>query len=96
MTRLSKGVWSADEVAALRTASRLLSYLPGSNKVMAPFEPTSDPVDRPTREIDVLRRLRGIPCQRNGEYRRRSLEVVPHARGGATLAALRRHSGASG
>ncbi|MEY4951429.1 MAG: hypothetical protein RL698_3640 [Pseudomonadota bacterium] len=45
-----------DEVAALRTASRLLSYLPGSNKVMAPFEPTSDPVDRPTREIDVLLR----------------------------------------
>lgn len=45
-----------DEVAALRTASRLLSYLPDSNKVMAPFEPTSDPVDRPTREIDVLLR----------------------------------------
>lgn len=46
----------ADEVGALRTAQRLLSYLPDSSKVMPPFQRTSDPVDRPTTEIDVLLR----------------------------------------
>jgi acetyl-CoA carboxylase carboxyltransferase component len=45
-----------DEVGALRTAERLLSYLPSSNKALAPYEPTSDPIDRPTTEIDVLLR----------------------------------------
>ena len=39
----------ADEVAALRTAQRLLSYLPNSNRVAPPYERTSDPIDRPTR-----------------------------------------------
>jgi acetyl-CoA carboxylase carboxyltransferase component len=46
----------ADEVAALRTAQRLLSYLPSSNKLMAPFQATSDPIDRPTIEVDTLLR----------------------------------------
>jgi acetyl-CoA carboxylase carboxyltransferase component len=46
----------ADEVAALRTARRLLSYLPKCNSELAPFQPTSDPVDRPTPEIDTLLR----------------------------------------
>lgn len=46
----------ADEVGALRTAERLLSYLPSSNRVLAPYESTSDPVDRPTKEIDTLLR----------------------------------------
>lgn len=46
----------ADELAALRTARRLLSYLPSSNKVLAPFQPTGDPIDRPTTEIDTLLR----------------------------------------
>ena len=46
----------ADEVGALRTAARLLSYLPSSNAVLAPFEATSDPVDRTTDEIDTLLR----------------------------------------
>lgn len=46
----------ADEVAALRTAQRLLSYLPDSNKVGPPYQPTSDPVDRRTVEIDTLLR----------------------------------------
>ncbi len=46
----------ADEVAALRTAQRLLSYLPDSNRVSPPFQPTSDPVDRRTVEIDTLLR----------------------------------------
>ncbi|MGH7790668.1 MAG: acyl-CoA carboxylase subunit beta [Candidatus Binatia bacterium] len=45
-----------DELAALRTARRLLSYLPSSSKVMAPFLPTGDPIDRRTLEIDTLLR----------------------------------------
>jgi acetyl-CoA carboxylase carboxyltransferase component len=44
----------ADEVAALRTAVRLLSYLPDNNGVMAPFQETSDPLDRKTWEINTL------------------------------------------
>jgi len=46
----------ADEVAALRTAERLLSYLADSNRVAPPYERTSDPIDRPTTEIDTLLR----------------------------------------
>ncbi len=46
----------SDEVGALRTAQRLLSYLPDSNKVMPPWQATSDPVDRPTIEVDTLLR----------------------------------------
>jgi len=45
-----------DEVAALRTACRLLSYLPSSNREAPPFEKTSDPLDRHTTEIDTLLR----------------------------------------
>ncbi len=45
-----------DELAALRTVRRLLSYLPSSNKVVAPFLATRDPVARPTTEIDALLR----------------------------------------
>ncbi len=45
-----------DEVGALRTARRLLSYLPGSNHEFAPYQETSDPIDRPTGEIDTLLR----------------------------------------
>jgi len=46
----------ADEVAALRTAQRLLNYLPDSNKVAPRFERTSDPLARRTTEIDTLLR----------------------------------------
>ncbi len=46
----------ADEVGALRTAERLLSYLPNSNAVAPPVWKTSDPIDRPTSEIDVMLR----------------------------------------
>jgi len=46
----------SDEVGALRTAQRLLSYLPSSNKVLAPFQTTSDPITRPTTEVDTLLR----------------------------------------
>ncbi|ADU67078.1 acetyl-CoA carboxylase carboxyltransferase subunit [Desulfurispirillum indicum] len=44
----------ADEVAALRRAVRLLSYIPDNNSVMAPFQPTSDPLERKTWEINTL------------------------------------------
>ena len=43
-----------DETAALRTAVRLLSYLPDNNKVMAPYQKTSDPLERKTWEINTL------------------------------------------
>jgi acetyl-CoA carboxylase carboxyltransferase component len=45
-----------DEVGALRTARRLLSYLPGNNHEFAPYQETSDPIARPTGEIDTLLR----------------------------------------
>jgi acetyl-CoA carboxylase carboxyltransferase component len=45
-----------DEVGALRTTRRLLSYLPGSNHEFAPYQETSDPIDRPTGEIATLLR----------------------------------------
>ncbi len=45
-----------DEVGALRTARRLLSYLPGNNHEFAPYQETSDPIERPTGEIDTLLR----------------------------------------
>ncbi len=44
----------ADEVAALRRAVRLLSYLPDNNSVLAGFQQTSDPLDRKTWEINTL------------------------------------------
>jgi acetyl-CoA carboxylase carboxyltransferase component len=43
-----------DEVDALRTAIQLLSYLPDNNRVMAPFQSTSDPLERKTWEINTL------------------------------------------
>jgi acetyl-CoA carboxylase carboxyltransferase component len=45
-----------DEVGALRTARRLLSYLPGNNHEFAPYQETSDPIGRPTGEIATLLR----------------------------------------
>lgn len=45
-----------DEVGALRTARRLLSYLPGNNHEFAPYQHTSDPIERPTGQIDTLLR----------------------------------------
>ncbi len=44
----------ADETAALRTSIRLLSYIPDNNGVMAPYQATSDPLDRKTWEINTL------------------------------------------
>ena len=43
-----------DELGSLRTAIRLLSYLPDNNTSSAPFKPTSDPIDRYTIEEDIL------------------------------------------
>jgi acetyl-CoA carboxylase carboxyltransferase component len=43
-----------DEVGALRAALQLLDYLPDNNSAMAPFQPTSDPLERKTWEINTL------------------------------------------
>ena len=43
-----------DEVGALRAALQLLDYIPDNNSVMAPYQPTSDPLDRKTWEINTL------------------------------------------
>ena len=43
-----------DELGALRTAIRLLGYLPDDNRSLARFWPTSDPIDRFTVEEDIL------------------------------------------
>src|SRR5512136_365597 len=43
-----------DEVAALRQAKRLLGYIPDNNFSMAPYQETSDPIDRKTWEINTL------------------------------------------
>ncbi len=43
-----------DEFGSLKTALRLLSYLPDNNSVSAPFYKTSDPIDRFTYEEDIL------------------------------------------
>ena len=39
-----------DELGSLRTAMRLLRYLPDNNRTIAPFHETSDPVDRYTED----------------------------------------------
>ncbi|MDA0791023.1 MAG: acetyl-CoA carboxylase carboxyltransferase subunit [Proteobacteria bacterium] len=43
-----------DEVAALRTVRELLRYLPSNNAEFAPYQTTSDPIDRRTWDIDLL------------------------------------------
>jgi acetyl-CoA carboxylase carboxyltransferase component len=43
-----------DELGALRTAVRLLSYLPDNNRSAPPFLKTSDPIDRKTWDINTL------------------------------------------
>jgi acetyl-CoA carboxylase carboxyltransferase component len=47
-------ITTSDELASLRTAIRLLGYLPDNNHSHAPFMRTSDPVDRFTVEEDIL------------------------------------------
>jgi acetyl-CoA carboxylase carboxyltransferase component len=43
-----------DEVAALQKVKEILNYLPDNNSVSPRFQPTSDPVDRQTWDIDIL------------------------------------------
>ncbi len=43
-----------DEYGSLKTALRLLSYVPNNNHSLSPFFPTSDPIDRFTLEEDLL------------------------------------------
>ncbi|PJZ69511.1 acetyl-CoA carboxylase carboxyltransferase subunit [Leptospira perolatii] len=43
-----------DELGSLRTALRLLSYIPNNNHSLAPFHPTSDPTDRFIYEEEIL------------------------------------------
>ncbi len=43
-----------DEVSALKLVVSLLRYLPNNNSEFAPFQPTSDPVNRKTWDIDLL------------------------------------------
>lgn len=43
-----------DEVGALRSSIQLLSYIPNNNSEFAPFQQTSDPLDRKTWEINTL------------------------------------------
>ncbi len=45
-----------DEVAALRKVKEILNYLPDANHSLAPHQPSSDPVDRDTQDIDILLR----------------------------------------
>jgi acetyl-CoA carboxylase carboxyltransferase component len=45
---------TSDELGSLRTALRLLTYLPDNNHSGAPFVETSDPVDRHVWEEDLL------------------------------------------
>lgn len=43
-----------DELAALRKVRELLNYLPSHNGEAAPHQPSSDPVNRKTWDIDIL------------------------------------------
>lgn len=43
-----------DEVSALFKVRQLLAYLPANNAELAPFQPTSDPINRKTWDIDIL------------------------------------------
>lgn len=43
-----------DEVAALRKVRQLLNYLPSYNGEAAPHQPSSDPINRKTWDIDIL------------------------------------------
>ncbi|MEZ4252099.1 MAG: carboxyl transferase domain-containing protein [Polyangiales bacterium] len=58
-----------DELGSLRTALRLLSYLPDNNAVSPPFAPTSDSIDRFTVDEDILfRRTFNSPTGMNSPF----------------------------
>jgi acetyl-CoA carboxylase carboxyltransferase component len=43
-----------DEISALKKVRQLLKYIPNNNSELSPFQPTSDPIDRKTWDIDIL------------------------------------------
>ena len=43
-----------DEVSALMKVRQLLDYLPSGNDELAPYQETSDPLDRKTWDVDIL------------------------------------------
>ncbi len=43
-----------DEVAALKKVQEMLNYLPNNSGQLAPFQPTSDPINRRTWDVDLL------------------------------------------
>ncbi len=43
-----------DEVSALKKVRQLLKYIPNNNAELAPYQETSDPIDRKTWDIDIL------------------------------------------
>ncbi|MFV1871975.1 MAG: acyl-CoA carboxylase subunit beta [Oleiphilus sp.] len=43
-----------DEISALKKVRQLLKYIPDNNSQLSPFQPTSDPIDRKTWDIDIL------------------------------------------
>jgi len=53
----------ANDVAAMQTARKLVSYLPSSNRHTAPQLPTDDPVDRADEALDRL-----VPADPNVPY----------------------------
>lgn len=58
-----------DELGSLRSALRLLSYLPDNNAVSPPFWPTSDSIDRFTIDEDILfRRTFNSPTGMNSPF----------------------------
>jgi acetyl-CoA carboxylase carboxyltransferase component len=60
---------TADELGSLRTAVRLLAYLPDNNHSIAPFADTSDPIDRHTLEEDLLfQRAFSTPAGMNAPF----------------------------
>ena len=60
---------TADELGSLRTATRLLGYLPSNNHENAPYAETSDSVDRYTEEEDLLfRRAFNTPAGMNAPF----------------------------
>lgn len=42
-----------DEISALKKVRQLLKYIPDNNSELSPFQPTSDPIDRKTWDIDI-------------------------------------------
>ena len=43
-----------DEVSALKKVRQLLKYIPSNNAELAPYQETSDPIDRKTWDIDIM------------------------------------------